>query len=46
MEIRNMTMEQVVARLAEIRSLVDQPDADLEALDQEVTELEARKSEL
>ena len=46
MEIRNMTMEQVNARLAEIRSLVDQPDADLEALDQEVTELEARKSEL
>ena len=41
-----MTMEQVNARLAEIRSLVDQPDADLEALDQEVTELEARKSEL
>ena len=46
MEIRNMTMEQVNARLAEIRSLVDQPDADLEALDQEVTELEARKAEL
>lgn len=41
-----MTMEQVNARLAEIRSLVDQPDADLEALDQEVTELEARKAEL
>lgn len=46
MEIRNMTMEQVNARLAEIRSLVDQPDADLEALDQEVSELEARKAEL
>lgn len=46
MEIRNMTMEQVNARLAEIRSLVDQPEADLEALDQEVAELEARKAEL
>lgn len=48
MEIKNMTVEQIEARKAEITVELDKPDSDLDALQEEVrslnSELEARKA--
>lgn len=46
MEIKEMNMDDVNARLAEIRGMIDAEDADLEALTTEVDALEARKKEI
>lgn len=46
MNIENMTMAQVEARLAEIRTAITAEDADIDALDAEVDALEARKQAL
>ena len=46
MTIKEMTMDQVNERIAEIRTAIDAPDADLDALNAEIDELEARKSEI
>lgn len=46
MEIKDMTMEDIEARMAEISKLLDQPEANLEELEQEVRNLKARKNEL
>lgn len=43
MNIENMNMAQVEARLAEIRTAITAEDADIDALDAEVDALEARK---
>ena len=47
MELKTMSVEQLEERKAEIAGLLDQPDADLDALEAEVRsikeELEARK---
>jgi HK97 family phage major capsid protein len=40
------TLQQIEARLAEIRGLLDAPDADLNALEAEVTELEEQRKAL
>lgn len=44
MDINTMNMSQVEARLAEIKNLVSAEDADLDALEQEIDALEARKA--
>lgn len=44
MNIETMNMSQVEARLAEIKNLVSAEDADLDALEQEIDALEARKA--
>ena len=48
MEIKNMTVEQIEARRAEIVTELDKPEADLDALQEEMrnlnAELEARKA--
>ena len=48
MEIKNMTVEQIEARKAEIVTELDKPEADLDALQEEIrslnAELEARKA--
>ena len=44
MNIESMTMQQVEARLAEIKNLVSAEDADLDALETEIDALEARKA--
>lgn len=44
MEINEMTMEQVEARMAEIQTALEAEDADIEALNAEVDELVARKA--
>lgn len=41
-KISEMTVAELRARAAEIRGLVDKPDADLEALDTEATEIAQR----
>lgn len=46
MEIREMNMEQIEARKLEINAMLDSEDADLEALNKEVDELENRKSQI
>ena len=46
MTIKEMTMDQVNERIAEIRTAIDAPDADLDALNAEIDELEARKAEI
>lgn len=46
MEIREMTMEDIEARRAEINAELEAEDADLEALEKEVDELNARASEI
>ena len=43
MEIKEMTMEQVEARMAEIETMLDGENVDVEALNSEVDELVARK---
>ena len=45
-EIRNLNLEQVEARMAEIRGLLNDPSADLDALSTEIDNLEARRSDL
>lgn len=42
MEIANMTIEELRARAAEIRTAVNAPDADLDALESEATEISTR----
>lgn len=44
MEIKDMTMEQIEARLAEIKTEIDGEGADIEALSAEVDSLEERQS--
>lgn len=44
MEIKDMTMEEVEARLAEIKAEIDGEDADIEALNAEVDQLVERQS--
>ena len=46
MEIKDMKMEDIDARISEIRGLVDTPDADLNALTEEVDQLQQRKAEI
>ena len=46
MEIKNMNMEEIEARMAAIREELDAPDADIDALETEVRNLNARKEEL
>ena len=45
-EIRAMQMEDIEARVAELKDMVSAEDTDLEALSAELDELEARKAEL
>lgn len=44
MDINTMTMQQVESRLAEIKGLISAEDADLDALENEIDALEARKA--
>lgn len=46
MEVKEMNLEQIETRKAEINKLLDSPEADLEALSAEVDELEARATEI
>ena len=46
MEIKEMKMEDIQARMAEINSLLDSEDADIDALTEEVNQLEARSNEI
>lgn len=46
MEIRDMQMSDIETRSAELTSMVDQPDADIEAITAEVQELEKRKAQI
>ena len=46
METKDMKMEDVEARLEEIRGLLDAPDADLTALNAEVDQLTQRKADI
>ena len=46
MEVKEMNMEEIEARLAEIRGLIDAEDADIDALTAEVDQLEERKKEI
>ena len=41
-----MTIEQINARLAEIRTLCDDPNANIEALTKEANELIAKRNQL
>ena len=45
-EIREMTMEEVSARLAEISEELKNDTADLDALNEEINNLEERKKEI
>ncbi len=44
--IKTASVEQIIARLAEIQTEMDKDDADLDALNTEADELLARKAEL
>ena len=46
MEIKNMTMSEIEARMAEIRNEMESDGADLDALTEEVRGLKARRAEL
>ena len=46
MEIREMTIDAIETRMAEIKSLLNDENCDIDALTEEVNQLEARKSEL
>lgn len=46
MDINTMNMSQVESRLAEIKNLISAEDADLDALEQEIDALEARKASI
>ena len=46
MEIKEMKMEDIQTRMAEINSLLDSEDADVDALAEEVNQLEARSNEI
>ena len=46
MDIKDMLMEDVEKRLSEIRENLKAPEADLDALEQEIDQLEARKKEI
>lgn len=46
MEVKEMNMEEIETRLAEIRGLIDAEDADIDALTAEVDQLEERKKEI
>lgn len=46
MEVKEMTMEEVETRSAELAELIQDENADLEAIDKEVGELEERKAEI
>ena len=46
MEIKEMKMEDIQTRMAEINSLLDSEDADVDALAEEVNQLEARANEI
>lgn len=46
MEIKNMTMSEIEARMAEIRNEMESDSADLDALTEEVRGLKARRAEL
>lgn len=46
MEINEMKMEDLEARMAEIREAMENPDADLDAMSAEVDQLIARKAEI
>lgn len=46
MEIKDMNMEEIEARMAEINGELDNPDADIDALEVEVRSLKERKDEL
>ena len=46
MEIKDMLMSDIETRSAELTSMVEQPDADIEAITAEVQELEERKAQI
>ena len=46
MEIKDMNMKEIEARMAEIAKELDSPEADIDALETEVRSLNARKEEL
>ena len=46
MEIKNMNMEEVETRSAELGEMLNAENADLESIENEVTELEERKAEI
>lgn len=46
MEIKEMTLQDVEQRMSEIRTALDAPDADLNALEAEIAQLEARRDVL
>ena len=46
MEIKDMNMKEIEARMAEIAKELDSPEADIDALETEVRNLNARKEEL
>lgn len=46
MEIKDMNMEEIEARMAEINGELDNPDADIDALEVEVRSLKERKEEI
>ena len=46
MEIKDMLMSDIETRSAELTSMVEQPDADIEAITAEVQELEERTAQI
>ena len=46
MDIKDMTMEDIEKRYAEINVEMDKPEADIDALTEEVRNLKERKTEL